>query len=125
MGWGYDYDCSPEGDIFLKITSRQQLITNDMVFLLSKGDPMNFKHPIITIINPKRIFISLLLCSLLINSSSYATATYVDNGGDGYTESVRTTSLAPSIILGAIALAGIIAVAVQNTSGHAHCHAHD
>jgi hypothetical protein len=72
----------------------------------------------------KKLLPLILLTSLSTTSISHAAAAYVDNGGEGYTESVRTSSLAPSIILGAIAIAGIIAVAVQNTSGHAHCHAH-
>lgn len=49
----------------------------------------------------------------------------VDNGGCGYDECCRTSSLAPAIALGTIALVAIIAVAVQNTSGHSHCHSHD
>lgn len=48
----------------------------------------------------------------------------VDNGGCGYDECCRTSSLAPAIALGTIALVAIIAVAVQNTSGHSHCHNH-
>lgn len=49
----------------------------------------------------------------------------VDNGGCGYTECCRTTSLAPAIALGTILLVAIVAVAVQNTSGHSHCHGHN
>lgn len=45
-----------------------------------------------------------------------------DNGGCGYTECCRMSSLAPAIALGTIAIVAIVAVAVQNTSGHAHCH---
>lgn len=48
----------------------------------------------------------------------------VDNGGCGYNECCRSTSLAPAIALGTILLVGVIAVAVQNTSGHTHCHGH-
>lgn len=48
-----------------------------------------------------------------------------DTGGDGYDQCSRSTSLAPAIALGTIALVAIIAVAVQNTSGHSHCHAHN
>jgi len=48
----------------------------------------------------------------------------IDNGGCGYDECTRTSSLAPAIALGTIVLVAVIAVAVQNTSGHAHCHAH-
>lgn len=48
-----------------------------------------------------------------------------ETGGDGYDECCRSTSLAPAIALGTIALVAIIAVAVQNTSGHSHCHSHN
>ncbi len=53
-----------------------------------------------------------------------ATETCVDNGGCGYEECTRTSSLAPAIALGAIVLVAVVAVAVQNTSGHSHCHGH-
>lgn len=45
-----------------------------------------------------------------------------DAGGFGYNEGVRSTSLAPAIALGTIAIIAVIAVAVQNRSGHGHCH---
>lgn len=48
----------------------------------------------------------------------------VDNGGCGYDACCRSSSLAPAIALGTIALIAIVAVAVQNTSGHSHCHSH-
>lgn len=48
----------------------------------------------------------------------------VDNGGCGYDECCRSSSLAPAIALGTIAIIAIVAVAVQNTSGHSHCHSH-
>ncbi len=47
---------------------------------------------------------------------------YTDTGGCGYEECCRASSLAPAIALGAIAVVAIVAVAVQNTSGHGHCH---
>lgn len=48
----------------------------------------------------------------------------VDNGGCGFNACCRSSSLAPAIALGTIALIAIVAVAVQNTSGHSHCHNH-
>lgn len=48
----------------------------------------------------------------------------VDNGGCGFDECCRSSSLAPAIALGTIAIIAIVAVAVQNTSGHSHCHSH-
>jgi hypothetical protein len=48
-----------------------------------------------------------------------------DNGGCGYEDCCRSSSLAPAIALGTIAIIAIVAVAVQNTSGHSHCHAHN
>ena len=75
----------------------------------------------------KKITSSIVLLAIACSFSAtsiHAEEIVVDNGGGGYDESVRTTSLAPAIALGAIALVGIIAVAVQNTSGHSHCHAH-
>lgn len=48
----------------------------------------------------------------------------VDNGGCGFDECCRSSSLAPAIALGTIAVIAIVAVAVQNTSGHSHCHSH-
>lgn len=49
-----------------------------------------------------------------------------DAGGYGYEQCRRVPSLAPAIALGAVALAAIIAVAVQNTTHHGHSsHVHD
>jgi hypothetical protein len=74
----------------------------------------------------KKLFAVLSLMTLLFSSltSLDAEEYCADNGGCGYTESCRTSSLAPAIALGTIAVAAIVAIAVQNTSGHAHCHSH-
>ena len=75
----------------------------------------------------KKLVSSFTLFSLLVLSSSKACAQpeyCVDNGGCGYDDICRTSTLAPAIALGTIALVAIIALALQNTSGHAHCHAH-
>lgn len=73
-----------------------------------------------------RIFIVLtMLLSFLATPSSLKAAEYcADNGGCGYNDCCRTSSLAPAIALGTIALAAVVAVLVQNTSGSAHCHSH-
>lgn len=77
----------------------------------------------------KRIkkIISLTAMAAMLGSSAgnlSAQEYCIDNGGCGYDECCRTSSLAPAIALGTIALVAIIAVAVQNTSGHSHCHSH-
>lgn len=56
-----------------------------------------------------------------LNADEYC----VDNGGCGYANCCRSSSLAPAIALGTIAVIAIVAVAVQNTSGHSHCHSHN
>jgi len=74
----------------------------------------------------KRLIALATLMAMLGTSGLHAQGEefYVDNGGNGYDESFRSSSLAPAIALGTIALVAIIAVAVQNTSGHGHCHGH-
>ena len=48
---------------------------------------------------------------------------YTYTGGCCYQECRTAPSLAPGIALGAIALAAIIAIAVQNANNdHSHCH---
>lgn len=76
--------------------------------------------------NTKRLFAAAILMTMLCSSltSLNAEEYCADNGGCGYTECCRTSSLAPAIALGTIAVAAIVAIAVQNTSGHAHCHSH-
>ena len=61
--------------------------------------------------------------AMLTSSGNLIAAEYcIDNGGCGYDDSCRTSSLAPAIALGTIVVVAIVAVAVQNTSGHSHCH---
>lgn len=74
----------------------------------------------------KKIFAIAATTALLTSSTGSLNAQEycMDNGGCGYDECCRTSSLAPAIALGTIALVAIIAVAVQNTSGHSHCHSH-
>lgn len=69
--------------------------------------------------------IALASLMAMLGSSVNADEFCADNGGCGYDECCRTSSLAPAIALGTIAIVAIVAVAVQNTSGHSHCHAHE
>jgi hypothetical protein len=71
------------------------------------------------------IFVLLAAMAALCSTPSQAAEFCIDNGGCGYDECCRTSSLAPAIALGTIALVAIIAVALQNTSGHSHCHSHN
>ena len=80
---------------------------------------MNFTKRLIPL-----VVLSTMLSSFFCNSL-VAEEFCIDNGGCGYSECCRTTSLAPWIGLGLIAVAGIYALAAQNQTGHAHCHAHD
>jgi len=73
----------------------------------------------------KLLALSLFFATLCSSSMNLqAEVSCIDNGGCAYEEACRTSSLAPAIALGAIALIAIIAVAVQNTSGSSHCHSH-
>jgi hypothetical protein len=66
-----------------------------------------------------------LSCIFSFSSTKLCADEYcVDNGGCGYDECCRTSTLAPAIALGTIALVAAVAVAIQNTTGHAHCHSH-
>lgn len=68
-------------------------------------------------------FVALIAAAALFSATAgHADECYYDNGGCAYDDCCRTTSLAPAIALGAIALVAIIAVAVQNTSGSSHSH---
>lgn len=64
------------------------------------------------------------ISSLQADDACPTTDYCVDNGGCGFDACCRSSSLAPAIALGTIALIAIVAVAVQNTSGHSHCHSH-
>jgi hypothetical protein len=74
----------------------------------------------------KKLMFLVTTFALLASSSNSLQADEfcVDNGGCGFNACCRSSSLAPAIALGTIALIAIVAVAVQNTSGHAHCHTH-
>jgi hypothetical protein len=67
-------------------------------------------------------YLTLFGMCALSSSKGLAQEYCVDNGGCGYDECCRTSSLAPAIALGTLALVAIVAVAIQNTTGHAHCH---
>ena len=74
----------------------------------------------------KKIIASAALLAMLGSSAGNLLADdyCVDNGGCCYEDCCRSTSLAPAIALGTIAVIAIVAVAIQNTSGHSHCHSH-
>ena len=61
-----------------------------------------------------------ILATTLASSAGLSAQYYT--GGYGYQQSRTAPALAPAIALGAIALAAIIAVAVQNSeNSHGHC----
>lgn len=74
----------------------------------------------------KKLVASAALLTMLSapTSNIFADDYCVDMGGCGYEDCCRSCSLAPAIALGTIAVVAIVAVAVQNTSGHSHCHSH-
>lgn len=74
----------------------------------------------------KKIIAAAALFAMLSTSANTLSADEycVDMGGCGYEDCCRSCSLAPAIALGTIAIVAIVAVAVQNTSGHSHCHSH-
>lgn len=72
----------------------------------------------------KKLVALVVLVGTLSSSLPLCAQEYAVTGGEGYEESRRSPSIAPSIALGAIALAAIIAIAVQNRSHHKHSHSH-
>jgi hypothetical protein len=71
-----------------------------------------------------RRLVAATVVSAMVMSTSVNAAEYYDNcGGCGYEECRRAPCIAPCVALGVIALAAIIAVAVQNSScDHSHSH---
>lgn len=67
---------------------------------------------------------TVLAATAMVLSTGVNAGEYYDNcGGCGYQECRRAPCIAPCVALGAIALAAIIAVAVQNSScNHSHSH---
>lgn len=72
----------------------------------------------------KKLIFAMAALAMLSSTTLRAEECCVDQGGCGYDACCRSSSLAPAIALGTIALIAIVAVAVQNTSGNAHCHSH-
>lgn len=69
--------------------------------------------------NKFKKLVSLLALSAMVFANSAHSTEYYDNcGGCGYEECRRAPCIAPAVALGAIALAAIIAVALQNSSCH-------
>lgn len=74
----------------------------------------------------KKCIASAALLAMVGTASNCLADEYcVENGGCGFNDCCRASSLAPAIALGTIAVIAIVAVAVQNTSGHSHCHSHN
>lgn len=70
----------------------------------------------------RKLIASTILLSFIAAPVTTQAAEYcADNGGCGYNDCCRTSSLAPAIALGTIAIVAVVAVLVQNTSGSAHC----
>ena len=66
----------------------------------------------------KMIALALLFALTSMGAQKLEAVTYVtDTGGYAYDESRAVTNLAPAIALATIAIAGIIAIAVQNSHG--------
>jgi hypothetical protein len=69
----------------------------------------------------KKLVATTALAVMVVSSSAIADDCYDTCGGCGYEECRRAPCIAPCVALGAIALAAIIAVAIQNSScDHAH-----
>lgn len=69
----------------------------------------------------KRAISAVTVSAMLLCSTASANECYDTCGGCGYEECRRAPCIAPCVALGAIALAAIIAVAIQNSScDHSH-----
>lgn len=70
----------------------------------------------------KKLVAATALTAMIVSSSASADEVCYDTcGGCGYEECRRAPCIAPCVALGAIALAAIIAVAIQNSScNHSH-----
>ncbi|MEM1283253.1 MAG: hypothetical protein AAGG81_06840 [Chlamydiota bacterium] len=64
----------------------------------------------------KKLVAATALAAMVVSSSASADQCYDTCGGCGYEECRRAPCIAPCVALGAIALAAIIAVAIQNSS---------
>jgi ABC-type spermidine/putrescine transport system permease subunit II len=77
-----------------------------------------------TLIKTKFIALLTVVAMLFSTTGTLGAADYTYCGGKGYCDYRTAPNLAPGIALGIIALAAIIAVAVQNSNNdHAQCHA--
>ncbi len=69
----------------------------------------------------KRLCAALTVAAMVVSGSANADSCYDSCGGCGYEECRRAPCIAPCVALGAIALAAIIAIAIQNSScDHSH-----
>ncbi|MEC7838402.1 MAG: hypothetical protein VX777_00010 [Chlamydiota bacterium] len=68
----------------------------------------------------KKLCSIVTLAAMAVSGSASADC-YDDCGGCGYEECRRAPCIAPCVALGAIALAAVIAIAIQNSScDHSH-----
>lgn len=74
----------------------------------------------------KRWIICLVLTAMFSTSAGDANAReyYTDAGGYAYESCYQSSCIAPAIVLALVAIAGIIAVGVQNRSKSSHAHVH-
>lgn len=74
----------------------------------------------------KKLIVSAVMAAMIVTTSgANAAPCYEQAGGCGYEECRRAPCIAPAVALGAIALAAIIAVAIQNSNcGHSHSNCH-
>ncbi len=71
----------------------------------------------------RKMCAALALSAMMMSGNVHANNCYDSCGGCGYEECRRAPCIAPCVALGAIALAAIIAIAIQNSScNHSHCH---
>lgn len=74
------------------------------------------------LLKTKIITLLILVAMIFSQGASLGAADYTYCGGRGYCDYRTAPNLAPGIALGIIALAAIIAVAIQNTNQqHGHC----
>lgn len=74
----------------------------------------------------KAIALATLLAMFGTSARNLSAVEYCYEGpGCGYEQCRQAPCLTPAIALGAIALVAIIAIAVQNSGHHGHCHSHN
>jgi len=72
----------------------------------------------------KSVVLATVIAMLTASSSSLQADCCAPDPGCGYEECRRAPQIGPAIALGAIVIAAIIAVAIQNSSHSGHGHSH-